>query len=642
MNTMKEEALKYARRGWAIFPCRGDKSPYTDHGFQDATTDEKQLEDWWDEWPMANIGWCPADNDMVVVDVDAYKPGFSWDNAACELPHTNLRSTSARGGAHLIYALGEGEVASSDSTGKLGKHFDCKSFGGYILLPPSKFQGGTYTWESEGQPAYRTDEMLRLCNAGRGKHDDRDTWLIKPDMNDNIALANEWLKNDAKVAVEGYGGDAMAFKTAAHMKSFGISKELAFDLMWEHWNPRCSPPWGAAEADHLQTKVDNGYEYNTSPPGNITPAYKIAKNAELFKPVVSELAAGHEWKAGRFRFVDRPGMQGIQPPEWLIEGFLPAEGYSILFGAPGTCKTFIALDIALSIATGFGMGPDATWPDIAKSGAVLFAAGEGRANLTSRVAGWEQTHLAGGMAENFILGDPVPMISEDVQPFIDGALEARPQGYKLVVIDTVGRAMQGANENAQEHASAFTHMVETIQKSLGCAVMALHHTGKGDSGQARGSSVFGADADTMIHLSRNGKDMVVSLRMAKQKDAVEWADDVLVALKEVEVFEGHTTLVAGKARLEDVPEKKEISKSGRELMKDHVEGVIEDALLRVLEANKIRAFSERALAIAIMSEKDVEIRETRIKSYMKGFIADSKCRANACYDGGAAKWRWAG
>ena len=60
------------------------------------------------------------------------------------------------------------------------------------------------------------------------------------------------------------------------------------------------------EADHLQQKVENGYEYNTSPPGNVTPAYSVAKSAALFKPVetVTGLEGGKEWNAGLFRFVD--------------------------------------------------------------------------------------------------------------------------------------------------------------------------------------------------------------------------------------------------------------------------------------------------------------------------------------------------
>ena len=71
----------------------------------------------------------------------------------------------------------------------------------------------------------------------------------------------------------------MAYATTAHLKSFGISPELAFNLLWEHWNPRCEPPWGPDEVDHLRKKVSNAYEYNTSPPGNLTPKQLETWNA---------------------------------------------------------------------------------------------------------------------------------------------------------------------------------------------------------------------------------------------------------------------------------------------------------------------------------------------------------------------------
>ena len=63
------------------------------------------------------------------------------------------------------------------------------------------------------------------------------------------------------------------------------------------------------------------------------------------------------------------------------------------------------------------------------------------------------------------------------------------------MLDTVGRAMQGVNENAQEHASNFTRLVDRLRHELGATVLALHHTGHETSTRARGSSVFGADAD---------------------------------------------------------------------------------------------------------------------------------------------------
>lgn len=80
-----EWALHYVRRGLPVYPLhtvvngcctcgnakceRPAKHPRTEHGKNDASTDEKQVRQWWQRWPGANIG-VVISNKYVVVDVD--------------------------------------------------------------------------------------------------------------------------------------------------------------------------------------------------------------------------------------------------------------------------------------------------------------------------------------------------------------------------------------------------------------------------------------------------------------------------------------------------------------------------------------------------------------------------------------------
>ena len=637
---MKQAALAYATKGWPVFPCRSDKTPYTANGVNDATTDPIIIEAWYDQWPMANIGLNVGEANMAVLDFD---PGSSMEELEKNvgpIPISGLVAKTPRGGAHIYLGLAADEVVAP-SQSKLAPHVDVRSFHSYVLLPPSKTADGEYTWESEGKPAYRTDELLRMCNTGREKSSDRDNWIIEPDLPENIRDAVDWLKNKAKIAVEGQGGDGMAYATAAACKSFGISEEMAFDIMWEHWNPRCSPPWNSENADHLKTKVENGYSYNLSPPGNVTQAYSTANTLSMFKPVVADPDdPGKGYNAGRFRFVSRERMQNIRPPAWLINGLLPVQSYAILYGAPGTFKTFLALDIALSVAAGMGMGEAANWPDIEEAGPVLYCAGEGRSSITKRVRAWENTNFYGNRVEDFNLVDPVPLVSEDIGVFIEGAKQLSPNGYKLVVIDTVGRAMQGMNENSQEHASGFTQKVEHLQKELGAAVLALHHTGKGDTNSARGSSVFGADADVMLKLERQNKSYVVSLAMTKQKDAPEWEDKEYIQLNEVPVGLEDVSLVAVKGeKPQQTPDGKDDQPTERKL------DIVEAIILRHLSVNKGRAFSMSKLSGIIFS-LDLEgfPKAQQIgKHYISKMRDDPKRMLSKCYDVHAksgSEWRY--
>ena len=69
ISRLQVAALDYAGRGWSVFPvyeavssgvcsCLGGaacesvgKHPRTERGFNDATTDESMIRDWWSKWP---------------------------------------------------------------------------------------------------------------------------------------------------------------------------------------------------------------------------------------------------------------------------------------------------------------------------------------------------------------------------------------------------------------------------------------------------------------------------------------------------------------------------------------------------------------------------------------------------------------
>lgn len=541
----------------------------------------------------------------MILDLD---PGHNLEELeknVGKIPSTALQAHTPRDGRHLFFALASDELVSPSSS-KLASHVDVRSFHSYVLLPPSSTVDGPYTWESTGNPTYRTDEMVRVANSAREKHKDRDNWAIEPDLDKNKSLAVGWLLEKARPAIEGQGGEACAYATAAYLKSLAISEELALDLMWEHWNPRCDPPWGADEEDHLRQKVANAYQYNTSPPGNLTPGYRVALAKQAFKPVISDLPSGDERQIPGFRFVDREGMDHIRPPRWIITDLLADESFMILFGPYSSFKTFVALDIALGIAA--GQTTDPTW-DIAQSGPVLFAAGEGRSSLLNRVRGWEKLHFGGFKVPDFVLVDPVPttaITEEGIVAFTEEALRRHPNGYKLMVVDTMGRAMAGADENSQRDASAMTQLAHRLRTDLGGSLLALHHTGLQEQKRLRGSSVFAADADTLIRLSRRGKDYEVELKMTKQKDAPEWEDEKRLKLVKVHLTLEQSTLVAMPA-LAPTPEERKAAKATLRQREEVVLGVIDEEVGEILKTNPLKTWTQRDLAEAVAMRERVTI-----------------------------------
>ncbi|KAI93722.1 hypothetical protein T281_14970 [Rhodomicrobium udaipurense JA643] len=63
-----------------------------------------------------------------------------------------------------------------------------------------------------------------------------------------IAAAAAWLASDAPPTIQGCGGDNQTFKIAAELvRDRALTPETALDLMLEHYNPRCEPPWLPAD-----------------------------------------------------------------------------------------------------------------------------------------------------------------------------------------------------------------------------------------------------------------------------------------------------------------------------------------------------------------------------------------------------------
>jgi hypothetical protein len=531
--------------GFAVFPVKeGQKKPPLIKNFgADATTDPKQAEEWWTRWPNANLAIVPGRSSMVAVDVD---PGA--DVEGLDLPPTGIVARTPRGGEHRFYKLGDEEYIGP-SVGKVATNVDLRSSNSYVLVEPSVNETGEYYWERIEQYAtYRPEWLVEKAMENvRVKADNRDDWTIEADLEHNIERAVHWLENDAKVSVRGEGGDNTCYATAAHLRSLGISQGKAVELMFDYWNKREGNEW---TWEGIERKAQNAYAYASDPPGNYTTEYKDAEVKGLFQNVKDRLEEEEEdeefdeddYQVGRYRFVTVRGLRRMEPPAWLVKDFIPDDAYVILYGSRGTFKTFMALDIALSLvhrkdswpAPGYWAGGISGTP-----GPALYAAGEGWRNLQKRVDAWQDYYLKRRIDSQMLTVNPVPGIvatdanSKEFEDFIVGAKKKHDK-YSLTVLDTIGRAMQGVNENAQDNASLFTRVVDEIKLQLGGAVVAIHHAGH-QHDHARGSSVFEADADTIVKLERFQKNYVVSARMTKQKDSEEWEDPKVYALEKVEV-----------------------------------------------------------------------------------------------------------
>lgn len=227
-------------------------------------------------------------------------------------------------------------------------------------------------------------------------------------------------------------------------------------------------------------------------------------------------------------------------PQWLIDHHIPNDGLGILYGEPGAGKSFIALDLALHLATQAEHWHGAEIKG-ADRGATLYIAGEGAGDFKVRVAAWKkQNFMPGEFIPNDrfrAILDPLDFRSEeDVKHLVQAIRDANLPRLSLVVIDTVARATPGADENSSQDMGLFIRACDAVRVLTGAFVLAVHHPNK--TGGLRGSTALLGAADVVYRFERKKGQFYGRLKCEKMKagrddfetpfrlDVIELAEDV--------------------------------------------------------------------------------------------------------------------
>ncbi len=171
--TQHDCAISYAAIGWPVFPVKPDKTPYTAKGFKAATTDMKQIDDWWRIWPDADIGIPTGQaSGLTVIDIDPRHGGDAsiseLDEEIGGLPPT-AEATTPSGGGHLVFK-NPSHVRIGNSAGKLGKGIDVRGEGGYVVAPGIK---ASRQWKNALDPAELPESIIERLLSD--KHQPIDT-----------------------------------------------------------------------------------------------------------------------------------------------------------------------------------------------------------------------------------------------------------------------------------------------------------------------------------------------------------------------------------------------------------------------------------------------------------------------------------
>ena len=222
----------------------------------------------------------------------------------------------------------------------------------------------------------------------------------------------------------------------------------------------------------------------------------------------------------RFVFRTREMLMQSETVPFLVQGILVRKSLVALVAPPGCNKTFLALDLGLSVASG-----QKTWlgQRLNLNGPVVYVLGEGDGRFKLRLMAWDERHGVPTTSRYpfSYVNEPVALTHPvEARAFVDEVAEKKPV---LIIFDTLRRCLAGADENSQKDMSAAMAVCDTLRRQLDCCVLLVHHTKK-DGRAERGSSVLKCAVDTMLVLKVDDPSKAhFTMVCDKQKDADHFA-----------------------------------------------------------------------------------------------------------------------
>lgn len=232
-------------------------------------------------------------------------------------------------------------------------------------------------------------------------------------------------------------------------------------------------------------------------------------------------ANGHDPKVRELTPLGLHQFGPVEAQDQLVDGLLGNNQLSVLYGESGSGKSFVAFDMAVH----FALRREWMGHRVA-GGGVIYIAAEGRGGWANRVSAFCKHH---GLDEEQRAMVPFWFVLESINLGRNGggdvaavialarrAVDTWQEAARLIVIDTVARAMPGSNENDSVDMGAFVANMDAIRESTGATQVGVHHSGKNAALGARGHSSLRAAVDCELEVERRGSSRV--LRVRKSRD----------------------------------------------------------------------------------------------------------------------------
>lgn len=245
------------------------------------------------------------------------------------------------------------------------------------------------------------------------------------------------------------------------------------------------------------------------------------RGADAVRQVLENVQRAATNDNGRsFAFLNVGDMvQHLKPIDWLVKNYIERDSMAVIYGEPGHGKSFVAIDVACSVATG------TDWHGRrVKPGAVFYIAGEGHNGLARRFRAWSEARgvsLADARlyVSNRSAALTDAMSAADVAAAVQELADATGETPALIVVDTLARNFGGGDENSAADMGAFvSNLDNNLRHPWKATVAIVHHSGKDTSKGARGSTALRGAVDAEYEIARDDTG-TIRMQPHKMKDA---------------------------------------------------------------------------------------------------------------------------
>jgi hypothetical protein len=473
----------------------------------------------------------PQGSDVFVVDLDGDGALDAWEELG-PCPDTLVIETPR--GWHLYFK--HPGFAVKTSAGEIAKGIDIRGEGGFVVAPGSPHRsGGSYTVFEDtppaDAPAWLLEWLQRQKAPSAAQHYPGD--IVEPaERARRRELYAEYLRSEAPARgpeLRGQGDQTLFNVVQRGAYDLALPVDDVLELVREHYDPRCSPPWADELEERVHHKAHDAKTSSTRPRAEPLPADLVTRVQDSFPaqeaPPPDAQASETDKLEAELKITWGRWDEPLPPAVYTISPIVPEATLGVIVAKGSSLKTWLVLSMLSAVARGqpwLGHFPCSHAP------AMLIDFESGRDIIHERVQ-YLRTHDAPQLG---IASFPNARI-DDMKFWIALAKIVLARGVKLIAIDSFAAGATGVDENDAKSADPLHYAARFIEATR-CAVVLIHHAKKGgESGDerdmVRGSgAIFGA-ADwiyTMVPQDEDRTKMLVRCIKAFRKKT----DDFIVSL----------------------------------------------------------------------------------------------------------------